>query len=74
MPLARAGKPAKLSFFNTTDTPHGFSITGTDVTVVLPVKEEHAGELPALAKGIYRIHCHLHPPHRSAQLLVVDAE
>jgi hypothetical protein len=34
---------------------------------------EQTVEVPALRAGIYRIECQLHPPHRSAQLLVVEA-
>ena len=71
--VMEAGKPRTLQIYNTTDTPHGFTIDGTGVQTVLPPKEEHLVEVPALRKGIYRIWCQLHPPHRSAQLLVVDA-
>ncbi len=60
------------SVFNTTDKPHGFAIPGLDVQTVLPAGEEIQLDLPALAGGeIYRIACHLHPPHRSATLVVV---
>lgn len=71
--VMKAGKPRTLQIFNTTDTPHGFSIEGAGVETVLPPKVEHEVEVPALRKGVYRIFCQLHPPHRSAQLLVVDA-
>jgi len=68
-----AGKPHTVTVFNTTDTPHGFSIAGAGVETILPPKEEHVVEVPSLRAGIYRIDCQLHPPHRSAQLLVVEA-
>ena len=68
-----AGKPRTLSTYNTTDTPHGFSIEGVGVETVLLPQVEHPVEVPALKVGLYRIFCQLHPPHRSAQLLVVDA-
>jgi heme/copper-type cytochrome/quinol oxidase subunit 2 len=72
--VVEAGKPRTLSIFNTTDTPHGFSIKGAGIEAVLPPKEEHEVELPAMKPGIYLIHCQLHPPHRNAQLLVIESE
>ena len=66
-----AGKPRTLQIYNTTDTPHGFSIEGAGVKAVLPPKVEHEVKVPALPEGLYRIFCQLHPPHRSAQLLVI---
>jgi len=66
-----AGKPQALSIFNTTDTPHGFSIDAAQIHAVVPVREEYRIELPALEPGIYEVYCQLHPPHRSARLLVV---
>lgn len=68
------GKPRTLSVFNTTDTPHGFSIAGTNVEEVLPPGKEHVVKVPPLEAGIYRIDCQLHPPHRSAQLLVIEVD
>jgi plastocyanin len=67
-----AGKPHTLSIFNTTDKPHGFSIPSLKIMEVLPDQVEHEVKLPALEAGIYPIHCHLHPAHRTATLLVVD--
>jgi|GEM_PF-1695343 plastocyanin len=67
-----AGKPQTLSIFNTTDTPHGFAIDAAEIHAVLPAGEEHRVELPAMQPGIYPVHCQLHPPHRSARLLVVE--
>jgi heme/copper-type cytochrome/quinol oxidase subunit 2 len=69
------GQPHTLSIFNTTDVPHGFAIAGIGVEVVLPPQEETRVELPALeGEKIHRIHCQLHAPHRSAQLVVLDAD
>ncbi len=67
-----AGKPHTISVFNTTDTPHGFSIAGAGIETILPPKVEQTVEVPALRVGIYWIECQLHPPHRNAQLLVVE--
>jgi hypothetical protein len=70
--VVSAGVPQTLSIFNTTDKPHGFAIPGLEIQTVLPAGEEIQIELPALTGGeIYRIACHLHPPHRSATLVVV---
>jgi len=69
--VVEAGKPQALSIFNTTDTPHGFSIDAANVHTVLPPGQEHRVELPAMKPGIYKVYCQLHPAHRSARLLVV---
>ena len=72
--VVEAGKPRTLSIFNTTDTPHGFSIKAAGIEAILPPKEEHKVELPAMRTGIYLIHCQLHPPHSNAQLVVIEAD
>ena len=69
--VIKAGKPRTISIVNTTDTPHGFAIRGTGIEEVLLPQVEHQVEVPALEPGLYAIDCQLHPPHRSAQLLVV---
>jgi hypothetical protein len=70
--VVTAGTPQTLSIFNTTDKPHGFAIPRLEIQMVLPAGEEIQIDLPALTGGeIYRIACHLHPPHRSATLVVV---
>jgi Cupredoxin-like domain len=68
------GSGRKLSIFNTTDQPHGFAIPGLGVEVVLPPGQETTVDLPTLeAHRIYAINCQLHPPHRTATLMVVPA-
>jgi hypothetical protein len=68
------GAGRKLSVFNTTDQPHGFAIPGLGVEVVLQPGAEQEIVLPTLeAHRLYAINCHLHPPHRSATLMVVPA-
>ncbi len=70
-----AGTGRSVSFFNTTDQPHGMKIPGLAIEEVLQPGQEHVVELPALEAGrIYAIQCHLHPPHRSASLVVVPAK
>ena len=67
-----AGKPQTLSVFNTADKPHGFSIRGLAIEAVLMPGEETRIELPDLqGSEIYTIGCQLHPPHRTATLVVV---
>ena len=70
--VVTAGRPQTLSIFNTTDKPHGFTIKGLSIEAVLNPGEETRIELPVL-KGaeIYTIGCQLHPPHRTATLVVV---
>ncbi len=66
-----AGEGRSLSFYNTTEIPHGFTIPALGVETVLPSQEEYVVELPALEPGVYALQCHLHPPHRGATLLVL---
>jgi heme/copper-type cytochrome/quinol oxidase subunit 2 len=73
--VVTSGREHTLSFFNTTDVPHGFVIDGLGVEAVLPAGEEFELTLPASEGGrIYGIRCHLHPPHRTATLVVVPAK
>jgi len=70
--VVTAGRSQTLSVFNTTDKPHGFQIKGLGIEVVLNPGEETRIPLPALkASEIYTIGCQLHPPHRTATLVVV---
>jgi len=70
--VVTAGRPQILSVFNTTDKPHGFAIKGLSIETVLYPGEETRVELPVLkASEIYTIGCQLHPPHRTATLVVV---
>lgn len=70
-----AGESRTLSFFNTTDAPHGMKIPALEIEVVLPPGEEFVVELPTLEGGkIHQIQCHLHPPHRGAALVVLPSE
>ncbi|HVH05327.1 MAG TPA: cupredoxin domain-containing protein [Myxococcota bacterium] len=70
-----AGEGRKLSLFNTTDIPHGFAIPGLGVEVIVPPGVETEIPLPPLeARHIYAINCHVHPPHRSATLVVLPAK
>lgn len=69
-----AGAGRRLSLFNTTDIPHGFAIPALGVEVVVPPGVETPIELPALEGGhVYAINCHVHPPHRTATLVVLPA-
>ena len=73
--VVTAGKDQTLQIFNTTDVPHGFSIDALGIEEVLPPQEEHEVKLPALEGGhVYQIHCQLHPPHRTATLVVLPAK
>jgi hypothetical protein len=64
--------PHTLSVFNSTDTPHGFKIEAAKVEAILQPGVETVVELPAMKSGIYAVTCHLHPPHRGGQLVVLD--
>jgi hypothetical protein len=66
------GAGRKLTIFNTTDIPHGFSIMGLGVETILQPGVETEVQLPELQGGhIYEIGCQLHAPHRHATLVVV---
>ena len=70
--VVTAGRAPTLSIFNATDKPHGFAIKGLSIETVLMPGEETRVELPVLeGSKIYTIGCHLHPPHRTATLVVV---
>ncbi len=72
--VVTGGKALTLSLYNTTDIPHGFRISGLDIEVIVPVREEFEIALPPLEGGrVHRIHCHLHAAHRSASLVVLPA-
>jgi hypothetical protein len=69
------GGPRALSLYNATEMPHGFAIAGLGIETVLPPGEEVVVKLPELHGGqVLRIHCHLHPPHRSATLVVLPSK
>jgi hypothetical protein len=69
------GGPRSLSVFNTTEMPHGFAIAALGIERVIAPGEEALIELPKLQGGqVLRIHCHMHPPHRSATLVVLRSE
>ncbi len=69
------GGPRTLSVFNTTEMPHGFAIAALGIEEVIPPGEEVLIELPPLEGGqVLRIHCHMHPPHRSATLVVLPSK
>jgi len=69
-----SGSGRSLSVFNTTPEPHGLAVPGLGIQVVLQPGEEYVIELPTLEGGrIHAINCHLHPPHRSATLVVLPA-
>ena len=73
--IVASGVPHTLSLYNTTDAPHGFMIEGLDITMVLYPGMETKVELPAMdGHRIFHIHCHLHPPHRTATLVVVPGK
>lgn len=68
------GDGRALSVFNTTDIPHGFAIPGLGIETILPPGQELRIPLPHLEAGhIHAIRCHVHPPHRSATLVVLPA-
>jgi hypothetical protein len=69
------GGPRSLSLLNTTEAPHGFAIQALGIETVLPPGEEVVIALPELHGGqVLRIHCHMHPPHRTATLVVLPSK
>jgi hypothetical protein len=73
--VVTAGKLQTLTLYNTTDTPHGFRIPDLGIETVLYPEKETTVELPALEGGkVHAITCHLHPPHRTATLVVLPGK
>ncbi len=72
--VVTAGATHTLSIYNTTDGPHGFQIDGLGVEVVLHPGQETEVVLKNLRGGnVYEIGCQLHPPHRTATLVVLKS-
>lgn len=72
--VVTSGSGHKLSVYNTTRTPHGFSIPGLGIETVLKPRKETVIDLPPLKPHmLYQIKCQLHPAHRTATLMVVPA-
>jgi hypothetical protein len=66
------GGPRTLSLLNTTEMPHGFAIAALGIELVLQPGQETLLPLPPLQGGqVLRIHCHMHPAHRTATLVVL---
>ena len=69
------GGPRSLLLLNTTEMPHGFAIAALGIETVLPPGEEVKVDLPRLEGGqVLRIHCHMHPAHRTATLVVLPSK
>lgn len=69
--IAKSGETVKFKIFNTTDQPHGFSITEFNVAATLNPKENEV-EVKIGKPGLYNVFCQYHPAHLNAQLLVVE--
>jgi len=73
--VVTSGVEHTLSIYNTTEIPHGFRVPALDIEVVLPSREEFQVTLPALeGHQVLQINCHLHPPHRTATLVVLPGK
>lgn len=72
--VVTAGDTHTLSIYNTTEGPHGFQIDGLGVEAVLEPGKETEVVLRNLQGGnVYQIGCQLHPPHRTATLVVLKS-
>ncbi len=72
--VVTAGATHTLAIYNTTDGPHGCQIEGLGVEVVLDPGQETEVVLKHLQGGnVYQIGCQLHPPHRTATLVVLKS-
>lgn len=70
--VVTGGVPQALSIYNTADQPHGFAIRAIGVEAVLLAGQETRIDQPPLEGAqVLQINCHLHPPHRTATLVVV---
>lgn len=68
--VAKKGEKVRLHIHNTTDMPHGLSITEFQVAETVNPKE-NVIEFVADKEGLFDVFCQYHPGHFRAQLLVV---
>lgn len=68
--IAKKGEKVRVHIYNTTDMPHGFSITELKVEATVNPKD-NVIEFMADKEGLFDVFCQYHPGHFRAQLLVI---
>jgi heme/copper-type cytochrome/quinol oxidase subunit 2 len=68
--IAKKGEKVRVHIYNTTDMPHGFSITELKVEATVNPKD-NVIEFIADKEGLFDVFCQYHPGHFRAQLLVI---
>lgn len=69
---AEKGDTVTLTLINKLDTEHGYEIEAFGIKEVVEGKKTKKVSFKADKAGIFPIKCHLHPPHVSGQLVVLE--
>lgn len=69
---AEKGDTVTLTLINKLDTEHGYEIEAFGIKEVVGGKKTKKVSFKADKAGIFPIKCHLHPPHVSGQLVVME--
>ena len=70
--FAKKGDIVTLRLINKLDKEHGYAIKAFGVTEVVQGKKAMTVTFKADKTGVFPIRCHLHPPHVSGQLVVLE--
>ena len=70
--VARKGDTVTLTLVNRHADEHGFEIAAFGVKEVVAAEKTNTVKFTADKAGIYPIKCHLHPPHVTGQLIVLE--
>ncbi len=69
---AKKGDTVTLKLINKLDKEHGYQIEAFGIKEVVDGNQAKTVSFKADKAGIFPIKCHLHPPHVSGQLVVLE--
>ena len=70
--VAKKGDTVTLTLVNRHVDEHGYEIAAFGVKEVVAAEKTNTVKFTADKAGIYPIKCHLHPPHVTGQLIVLE--
>ena len=70
--VAKKGDAVTLTLVNRHSDEHGFEIAAFGVKEVVAAEKTNTVKFTADKAGIFPIKCHLHPPHVTGQLIVLE--
>jgi len=70
--VAKKGDTVTLTLVNRHTDEHGFEIAAFGIKEVVAAEKTNTVKFTADKAGIYPIRCHLHPPHVTGQLIVLE--